>query len=304
MTWQRHDQRLLPASQPATSEAEADAVAAPPASGSRWSRGARRVGGGIRRAVPFASGVAAVLVALLIYGALVPGPTPLTQQDVKQQVAQALASATPGPALSALAYAAVEPSLVVVQTQGVDSTWHEEADSSLGSGVVVDAQGDILTCLHVVAGATAIQLTFADGTKSAAKVMSTQPDDDIAVLQATQPPATIVPATLGRAGGIGDPAYVIGNPFGLAGSESAGVISGLNRSFKLPTTGTTLSGPDPGSMPPSTRAIRGGPLVNSAGDVIGIVVALVNPTPNDVFIGIGLAIPIATAGGAAGLPSY
>jgi S1-C subfamily serine protease len=251
--------------------------------------------------VPFASGVAAVLVALLIYGSLVPGPTPITQQDVNQQVAQALASATPGPALSALAYDAVEPSLVVVQTQGADSTG--KAESSLGSGVVVDAQGDILTCLHVVAGATSIQLTFADGTKSPAKVMSTQPDNDIAVLQALQPPATIVPATLGRAGGIGDEAYVVGNPFGLAGSLSAGVISGLNRSFKLPTTGTTLSGliqVDAAVNPGNS----GGPLVNRDGDVIGIVVALVNPTPNDVFIGIGLAIPIATAGGGAGLPSY
>ena len=177
------------------------------------------------------------------------------------------------------------------------------AGGALGSGVVVDASGDILTCLHVVADATAIEVTFADGTRSPAEIQTTQPANDIAVLRATQPPANLVPAVLGnpRSVQIGSEAFVLGNPFGLYGSISSGIISGMNRSFQLPNNGPSLSGliqidaaVNPGNS--------GGPLVNRDGQVIGIVSALINPTKEDVFIGIGLAVPIDVAGGAAGLP--
>jgi S1-C subfamily serine protease len=262
----------------------------------------------------------AALVAVALYGVLVPAPRPLSQQDVNQSVASALASVTPGPADSQRAYQAVAPSLVLVQTQDASSTAAPggtpapgssaapsggipAADGTLGSGVVVDASGDILTCLHVVADATSIQVTFADGTKSPATIQATQPQDDIAVLQATQPPADLVPAVLGnpRSVQVGSEAFVIGNPFGLYGSISAGIVSGLNRSYQLPNNGPQLTGliqVDAAVNPGDS----GGPLVNRDGQVIGIVDALVNPTNQGVFIGIGLAVPIDVAGGAAGLP--
>jgi S1-C subfamily serine protease len=100
---------------------------------------------------------------------------------------------------------------------------------------------------------------------------------------------------------VGSEAFVVGNPFGLSGSISAGVISGLGRSFQLPNNGPLLQGliqVDAAVNPGSS----GGPLVNRDGQVIGIVSALINPTSQDVFIGIGLAVPIDVAGGAAGLP--
>jgi len=112
-----------------------------------------------------------------------------------------------------------------------------------------------------------------------------------------------VPAVLGnpRSVQVGSEAFVLGNPFGLYGSMSAGVISGLNRSFQLPNNGPQLTGliqidaaVNPGNS--------GGPLVNRDGQVIGIVDGLINPTNEGVFIGIGLAVPIDVAGGAAGLP--
>ncbi len=308
-----------------------------------WSRRIPRLRRRTRWVVPFALGVAAALVAGLLYGVLLPGPRTLTSQDVATSISQALASMTPGPALSELAYQAVAPSLVTVETQvasnGAASSGSPApggspalnsslspstsagpsgtptaagspvaggvgaADGSLGSGVIVDASGDILTCLHVVANASSIEVTFADGTKSPATVSSTEPQDDIAVLQATQLPAKIQPAVLGnpRSVQVGSQAFVVGNPFGLTASFTSGVISGLNRSYQLPNDGPTLSGliqfdaaVNPGSS--------GGPLVNGNGQVIGIVDALVNPTNQDVFIGIGLAVPITTAGGAAGLP--
>jgi len=269
----------------------------------RWSPRLSRVGGRIRRTVPFASGVAAALIAVMVYSLVSPGPRPLSQQDVSRSISQALASQTPGPAFSQQVYQAIEPSLVVIETNTPGA--NGAAGGELGSGVVVDAAGDILTCLHVVADATSIHVTFADGSTSPAEIQTTQPQNDIAVLRATQPPANLVPAVLGnpRSVQVGSEAFVVGNPFGLAGSMSSGVISGLNRSFQLPNNGPRLGGliqidaaVNPGNS--------GGPLVNRDGQVIGIVDALINPTKEDVFIGIGLAVPIDVAGGAAGLPQY
>jgi S1-C subfamily serine protease len=253
--------------------------------------------------VPFASGILAALVAVLIYGALTPAPAPLSRQDVGEQVASALASVTPPPAFSELAFQAIQPSLVLVRTTSKDAKGADQ--SGIGSGVVVDAAGDILTCLHVIAGATDIELTFADGTTSSAEVVAQQPDHDIAVIRPTQLPATIVPATLGnpRSVQIGDDAFVVGNPFGLHSSMSTGVVSGLGRSFKGTATQQQLTGliqVDAAVNPGNS----GGPLLDRAGRVVGIVVALVNPTKEDVFIGIGLAVPIDVAGGAAGAPPY
>ena len=115
----------------------------------------------------------------------------------------------------------------------------------------------------------------------------------------------LVPAVLGNpnAMNIGDDVYVVGNPFGLYGSMSAGVISGFDRSFKPLGTDYELHGliqidaaVNPGNS--------GGPLLNRAGQVIGIVEGILNPTDEAFFVGIGFAVPINVAGGAAGMPQY
>ncbi len=251
----------------------------------------------------FAWGVLAALVAVLLYSLLSPKPHVLTTQEVNTSIAQAMASATPLPAFSALVYQAIRPSFVLIQTNEVDK--EGKSGRGIGSGVIVTDNGDILTALHVVANATDIKVTFADGTEASAQIAVKQPENDIAVLQPSQLPEQVVPATLGNpnAMSVGDEAYAVGNPLGLYGSMSAGVISGFNRSFKNPDGQNKLTGliqfdaaVNPGNS--------GGPLLNRAGEVIGIVTALVNPTEQDVFIGIGFAVPITTAGGAAGLPPY
>ncbi len=259
----------------------------------------------LRRLTPFVAGVAAALVAVLMYGTLFPGRPPLTLEDLDETVADALASVTPAPAYSEVVYAAVRPSLVLIQTKEPEGSGEQGSDRGLGSGVVVNLDGAILTSLHVVADATSIEVTFADGTTSPAAIVAEQPENDIAVLRATQPPTEIVPAILGDPRSVreGSEAYAMGSPFGLSGSVSVGVISGVNRSFKLEDSGVTLYGliqidaaVNPGNS--------GGPLLNRDGHVIGIVTALINPTEEEVFIGIGLAVPIDVAGGAAGLPPY
>jgi len=255
----------------------------------------------LRGAGLFGAGIAAALAALLLYRVIFPPATALTQQDIADSIASVMASATPPAAFSASVYEIIRPSLVLIETQGPGG----EDDTRLGSGVIVDASGSILTSLHVVADAVNITVTFADGTQSSAQVTVAQPVNDIAVLAADTLPEVVVPAVLGNPGSlhIGDEAFAVGNPFGLYGSISAGVVSGLNRSF-TPAGGTQeLSGliqVDAAVNPGNS----GGPLVNRQGQVIGIVAALVNPTAEDVFIGIGFAVPINIAGPAAGMPQY
>lgn len=239
--------------------------------------------------------------AVVLYKTYDPPPEPLTTAQVDTQVAQAMASATPAPAFSSQVYQAVLPSLVLIETQNGAQT----NESGLGTGVVIDAAADILTALHVVDGARSIKVTFADGSESTAQIVNTQPEIDIAVLHPDQPPSLIVPAVLGslRSVHVGDEAYAVGNPYGLAGTMTAGVISGFDRSMTVTDSGKHLSGliqfdaaVNPGNS--------GGPLLNRYGQVIGIVTGLANPTDQRTFIGIGLAVPIPAAAAAAGAPPY
>ncbi len=268
-----------------------------------WQGRLRRIRAAVKRGLPFTSGIFAALVGVLLYNVFVPHPHQLTSREVNDAIARVLASATPPPAFSAQVYRAIRPSLVLIQTHTSNSGG--DAQNFLGSGVVIDDQGDILTSLHVVADAAEIQITFADGTQSGAQVIASQPENDIAVLQADDPPALIVPAILGNPNAlqVGDEAYVVGNPFGLYSSMSAGVISGFDRSFQPSEDAPRLEGliqidaaVNPGNS--------GGPLLNRYGQVVAIITGIVNPTEQDVFIGIGFAVPIDVAASAAGSPPY
>lgn len=230
-------------------------------------------------------------------------PAPLTRAQVdrvvKAAVDKAKQEAAAAPARSAQVYQTILPSMVVVQTEREGDPAHE---NGLGSGVVVNAQGAILTARHVIAGARTITITFADGTKIGASLVSEDAARDTAVLAPDSLPPVIVPAVIGSSRGVqvGDEAYAVGHPLGLPFSMSAGVISGLDRSIPV-KDGTTLEGliqfdtaVNPGNS--------GGPLLNRAGQVIGIVTALANPSGQGFFVGLGFAVPIEAAGGGAGSP--
>ncbi len=249
------------------------------------------------------AGILIALAAMTAYDATRPPPQRLTQRDINNAVARALASATPKPAYASQVYEIIRPSLVRVVARTLST--EGKHDASIGTGVVIDDSGMILTSLHVVKDAVEVRVTFADGTETEASIVARVPENDLAVLRPREIPDDLLPATLGSAGAlrVGDEVVAVGNPFGITNSLSAGVVSGMNRSFKSPKTGETLTGliqfdaaVNPGNS--------GGPLLNRDGEVVGIVTALLNPTDQDVFIGIGFAVTMETAAAALGSPPY
>lgn len=274
----------------------------PASSASRGRERMRRLWWKFKKFTPILLGALATLLALGIYSYFSPDPDQLTTSEIDEIVAQAMGSATPPPAISAQVYQAILPSLVIIQTE-ITGEDHEEG-FGVGSGVVINESAAILTSLHVVDGASQINVQFADGTQSAAAIAVEQPENDIAVLVPENPPDLFLPATMGSLATmrIGDEVYAVGNPLGLTGSMSAGVISGFDRSFTNRDLDQELDGliqfdaaVNPGNS--------GGPLLNRYGQVIGIVTGLVNPTEQEVFIGIGFAVPISVAASAAGGPA-
>lgn len=241
--------------------------------------------------------------AMLLYNMTQPPPQRLTQRDINTAVEKALETAKPKPSYASKAYEVIRPSLVRIEAQV--SRPEKKPEVAIGTGVAIDATGLIMTSLHVVREATAIRIIFGDGTESEAWIVMRMPENDLAVLRPRVIPDDLVPATLSDSSSlrVGDEVMAVGNPFGINNSLSAGVVSGLKRSFKSTKTGETLTNliqfdaaVNPGNS--------GGPLVNRDGEVVGIVSALLNPINQDVFIGIGFAVPIESAAGGIGSPPY
>jgi S1-C subfamily serine protease len=214
---------------------------------------------------------------------------------VNRAIDKAVEDLQSAPARSSEVYNAIIPSIVVIRSERTGDN-----GSGLGTGVIINNQGSILTALHVVENTTSLRVSFVDGTESAATIDATDPENDIAVLSTERSPQVIVPAVLGGGLRVGDETFVVGHPLGFVASLSAGVVSGLDRSTPR-GNGTTMSGliqfdaaVNPGNS--------GGPLLNRNGQVVGIVTALANPSRDGYFIGVGFAVPIGTAGGAAGAP--
>lgn len=234
-----------------------------------------------------------------------PAPHPATaafdQKAIDEAVRRSLES-RPLPSPATRAAAAVAPSVVRVVGYG-RTRRGKEFERGIGTGVVVVDRGVILTNLHVVKGAHRINVTFADGSDSQAKVTGMQPQNDIAVLQAQRVPHGLQAAPMRSTQNLrpGDQVVALGFPFGIGPSVSAGVVSGLQREFESPDGGQEISNLiqfDAAANPGNS----GGPLVTMDGEVVGIVTAILNPTSARTFIGIGFAVPIENAAAAIGKP--
>jgi S1-C subfamily serine protease len=256
------------------------------------------------RALVFVGGGCAAAFVVALHAALTPAAQPITQDDIDKAVAHTLETKVlPSPAIKA--YQAVRASIVRVRAIGEGLEQDEYFQRAVGSGVVINARGMILTSLHVVSGAARVRVEFEDGLESDALVMTTRPENDLAVLQARQVPDDLQPATLRSAKQLieGEHVTAVGFPFGIGPSVSHGVISGLNRQYRSPDGERVLSNLiqfDAAANPGSS----GGPLVNAAGEVVGIVTAILTTAEKGSFAGIAFAVPIDIAAGAAGLPPF
>ena len=188
---------------------------------------------------------------------------------------------------------------------GRDAKPHAGFERGIGTGVVIIDNGTILTNLHVINGAKRIKVSFMDGSESDAIVLSTQPENDLAVLRAKTIPDDLESATMRSTADLapGDQVLAVGFPFGIGPSASAGVVSGLKREFRSPEGRQTLTDLiqfDAAANPGNS----GGPLVTMDGEVVGIVTAILNPSHQRTFIGIGFAVPIENAAAAVGMPPF
>jgi S1-C subfamily serine protease len=258
------------------------------------------------------SGISVLLAvaAMLAVLKLQPVQRIITQKQIDAAVRHSLEK-DPLPSPAAKAYEVIGRSVVrVVGLMDEEDTGKERPDKramdrSLGSGVVIKDDGTILTNLHVVWGAKKVRVTFADGHESEAQMVGAQPENDLAVLKAKSLPDDLQPATMRSTGDLapGDQVIAVGHPFGIGPSVSAGVVSGLGREFRSPEGQNALTNLiqfDAAANPGNS----GGPLVTMDGYVVGIVTAILNPNEQRTFVGIGFAVPIESAAGAAGLPPF
>jgi putative serine protease PepD len=190
-------------------------------------------------------------------------------------------------------YAQVSPSIVTIDTATVTRRRRDEAE---GTGIVLDSKGNLLTNYHVIDGAQQIHVTLAGGGRTFdGTVVAQDQANDLAVLRINAPAGSLHPVTLGDPSQlrIGDPVLALGNPLGFQSSLSAGIVSGLDRTFSDGSSAPLLhliqedAALNPGNS--------GGPLLNSRGEVVGINTLLDNADGSDNFSGIGFAVPISTA---------
>jgi putative serine protease PepD len=172
---------------------------------------------------------------------------------------------------------------------GPDNNGGSQESQAEGSGFVIDNNGHIATNQHVVDGATSIKVTFADGKTASAKVVGMDRSTDVAVIQVDAAKSELHPLTFANSNDVqvGDGVVAIGSPFGLEGTVTTGIVSALDRTIQAPNN-FTISG-----AIQTDAAINhgnsGGPLLDSAGNVIGINSQIESDSGgND---GVGFAIP-------------
>ncbi len=264
------------------------------------------------RAVLAFAGMLLALLPMLAFQAMQEPPQEIAQEDIDAAVIHTLETKS---LQSRAARAAESVRQSVVRVHGYSDDPMGPMDprrpkvelkpAGVGSGVVIVDKGVILTNLHVVNGMKRVVITFFDGLESEADLISTHPENDLAVLRARIIPDDLPAATIGSSASLkpGDEVVAVGFPFGIGPSVSAGVVSGLNREFRAPDGKhvlTQLIQFDAAANPGNS----GGPLVTMDGEVVGIVTAIYNPNETRTFIGIGFAATIAVAGNMVGISPF
>ncbi|GAA0939227.1 hypothetical protein GCM10009554_28800 [Kribbella koreensis] len=168
------------------------------------------------------------------------------------------------------------------------------AGRATGSGFAIDQQGHVVTNAHVVEGASDVSLVLSTGRSVDASIIGVDADNDLAVLQVSGNVEGLRSLTLGRSSQlqVGDPVLAVGSPLGLEGTVTAGIVSAVNRQARFGDNGNRQSAiqTDAAINPGNS----GGPLVNSAGQVVGVntAIATLGTSSRSGNIGIGFAIPV------------
>jgi S1-C subfamily serine protease len=232
--------RAEPAVAEQSSRKEAVAPVAAPAPASRAGSFLKRND----RSLIFVGGVLFALALLGARDSMRPGAPELTQDDIDSAVLHTMETKSL-PSRAAKAAEIVMSS--VVRVRGYDESDEpggNEEMNGVGTGVVIVDTGIILTNLHVVSGAKRVTVTFFDGSESEVELVKPYPENDLAVIRAKQIPDDLQAATLGSSANLrpGDEVVAIGFPFGIGPSTSAGVVSGLDRSFRSPQGKQVMTG--------------------------------------------------------------
>jgi len=220
----------------------------------------------------------------------------LVVEDDFQLARQVIVTSNLGDRLIEL-YEVTNPAVVNIQVRQIvgDSNAQGQLQFGQGSGFVFDTLGHIVTNFHVVDDADQLNVIFADGRNSLAEVVGTDPGSDLAVILVDDMPEDLLPLSLGNSGTlrVGQQVVAIGNPFGLQGTMTTGIVSALGRTlpsqtqiagggqFSIPSVIQTDTAINPGNS--------GGPLLNLAGEVVGINTAI--ESSDRQFSGVGFAVP-------------
>ena len=205
-------------------------------------------------------------------------------------VAAGVAAPAPSPGSFAAIYQQTKDGVVTITTSISGGGGARSFSQAEGSGIVVDKQGDILTNAHVVSSATQVQVSFSDGHTATAQVKGVDQSADLAIVQVSVSQDELHPLAAGNSDTlqVGDTALAIGSPFGLQGTFTAGIISGLNRTSQAPS-GRALTGMIQTDAP-INPGNSGGALLDGRGQLIGINDSIQSPVEGNV--GVGFAIPI------------
>jgi S1-C subfamily serine protease len=251
--------------------------------------------------------ITAIVLAAAVAGGLVGAGVGLALDGGSSDTGSAVAAVVPATTASGKAltpeqiYRSAAPAVVVItstETKVVAATPFSPATkerlTALGSGFVIDKNGDIVTNAHVVQGGTGMRVGFSSGASYPAKVVATDPSTDVAVVRVNAPASALHPLAFADSTtvAVGDPVYAIGNPFGLDRTMTAGIVSATGRDIQAPN-GITI----PNAIQtdaPINHGNSGGPLLDRLGRVIGINSQLEGGTV-DANVGVGFAVPSDTA---------
>ena len=236
--------------------------------------------------------VATIVLALLLaagVGGAVGAAVALSTDDqpaTQSASPSALESVSQSESSAAALYKRAKDAVVEIQTT-------TEQGSATGSGFVIDKQGHIVTNEHVVEGATKVTVQFADQSEAQATIVGTDPSTDIAVLKVDRPASRLTPLSFAAAGSleVGDPVVAIGSPFGLEGTLTTGVVSGLGREIEAPNGFTIENAVQTDAA--LNHGNSGGPLLDMQGRVVGVAAQIRSDSGGNV--GIGYAVPGDTA---------